>query len=309
MKRVWIYSAVVAAASVCGCATRPGVEWNSLFLSKSEGFQHSCIEQKDGKPSHVDKILTGLFAEQGGKVLCTKDADLINAENLKKYKLVVFYTQGNICNMGDKDKGKIMGPNGVADLIAWVKNGGGYLGFHCASDTFHTSDAQPNSPYLEMVGGEFRGHGKQFKGTLRVVDTKHPAMVHIPQDFQIYDEIYTFKNYNRKSMHVLAMWDSGEERKNPDQNGRYDMPNFPIIWCSQVGKGRVYFNALGHREDVWENPVMQRAVVDAANWAMGKGPADAAPNFDKVVPAADVVKIETHVPTPPPPAAPAAPKK
>jgi hypothetical protein len=104
---------------------------------------------------------------------------------------------------------------------------------------------------------------------------------------------------------------------NPKQNGRYDMPNFPIIWCSAVGKGRVYFNALGHREDVWDNPVMQKAIVDAAKWAMGQGPLNADPNFDKVVPAADVVAIETHQATPPPaaaapapaPAAPAAPKK
>ena len=96
-------------------------------------------------------------------------------------------------------------------------------------------------------------------------------------------------------MHVLAVLDPGAEReKQPD---KYNVPNYPIIWCSEYGKGRVYYNAMGHREDVWDNPTFQKSVVDAAHWVLGQGPANAEPNFSKVLSPEDAAKAQT----PPPP--------
>jgi hypothetical protein len=43
---------------------------------------------------------------------------------------------------------------------------------------------------------------------------------------------------------------------------------------------------MGHREETWDNPVFQQAFLDALNWALGKTPLDAEPNFKVVVPAA-----------------------
>ena len=255
---------------------------DGIFVTKSQGFEHSCIRQENGLPSHVDKILTQLLEPKGVKLLCTKDAELINAENLKNYNLVVFFTQGDISVLGEKDLGKPMGPQGVVDLIAWIENGGAFLGFHCASDTFHTPEGGPVTPYLEMIGGEFITHGAQFEGTLKVVDTDHPVMANIPQDFKIFDEWYVFRNYNKDKIHVLALLDPGDERTKQE---KYNVADYPVVWCRTLGNGRVFYNALGHREDVWENPVFQQHVVDAAMWALGNGPAEADPNFNEVVPA------------------------
>jgi uncharacterized protein len=35
----------------------------------------------------------------------------------------------------------------------------------------------------------------------------------------------------------------------PDSD--YEHPPFPVVWARKEGKGRVYFNAMGHRDDVW----------------------------------------------------------
>ncbi len=269
---VWIVAAMAALSA----------QADGIFVTKSQGFEHSCIRQEAGLPSHVDKILTALLEPKGIKLLCTKDAELINAENLKNYNLVVFFTQGDISVIGEKDQGKPMGPSGVADLIAWVEAGGSFMGFHCASDTFHTPEGGPVTPYLDMLGGEFLTHGAQFEGTLKVVDTAHPTMANVPQGFKIYDEWYAFRNYNTEKIHVLALLDPGEERTK--QADKYNIPDYPVIWCRTVGEGRVFYNALGHREDVWENPVFQQHVVDAAMWTLGEGPANAEPNFAEVAP-------------------------
>jgi hypothetical protein len=271
---------LVVLALFVSTATVSAETCKALFLSKSAGFQHSCITWNDQNTSHVDGVLKSIQDQLGAEILCTKDASLISAENLKNYRIVIFYTTADLTQEGT-DKQPAMGPNGVADLLAWIKNGGGFMGYHCASDTFHRSEQQPESPFLDMLGGEFRAHGKQFTGTLRVVDPAHPTMAAVPANWTVLDEWYLFKDYRPDTMHVLALLDPGDERANQEM---YNLANYPVIWCSQYGNGRVYYNAMGHREDVWTNPTFQQTVIDAAKWVLGQGPAAAEPNYHHVVP-------------------------
>lgn len=268
-------TACIAVTAMAQDITPPRI----LFLSKSEGFEHSPVAVADGKPSLAETILGTLAKQNDSPFTSTKDASLINADNLKNYDLVVFYTQGDLTKPS-KDGGAPMGEKGQADLVEWVKNGGRFMGFHSASDTFHTPDGGEVTPYLKMVGAEFTTHGAQFKGTLKVVDPTHPTMVDVPVDWSFDEEWYLFKNFNTATMHVLALLDPGEDGAKQD---KYRIPPYPAIWCSALGKGKVYFTALGHREDVWESPVFQSSIVDAAQWLMTAGTAGTEPNYDKAV--------------------------
>jgi len=252
-----------------------------LYLSKSSGFQHSVVALQDGKPSHSDQVLTQLAQQWGATITCTKDASLINAENLKNYDLVVFYTTGNLTEPGNADEGAVMGPNGMDELLAWIKQGGGFMGFHAATDTAHETEPGKPTPYIQMVGAEFLSHGAPFKGTLDVVDPDHPTMANFEDGWKVHDEWYLFKNINKEKMHVLALLDPGDRGK---EDGKYAIPPYPMVWCMAYGQGRVYFNGMGHFEDVWSDPAFQQTVVDAAEWVTGTGPADAEPNYDATVP-------------------------
>lgn len=253
-----------------------------LFLSKSAGFQHSVIKSDDDGSNHVSRILQDLADAGGAELVSTKDAGMINAETLADFNLVIFYTTGDLTEAGT-DKEPAMSATGVADLQEWIANGGGFMGYHCATDTFHQADGKP-SPYIALLGGEFLTHGAQFHGTVKVVDESHPSMAGTPQDWLINDEWYIFKNLNTENMHVLAMLEPGDERKKQE---KYDIPNYPIIWVSTHGAGRVYYNAMGHREDVWTNEDFQATVVAAATWALGEGPAQTEPNYSDVVEGTD----------------------
>ena len=263
-----------------------------IFLSKSSGFEHSCIKWDANKQSHVGNTLAKLTQDMGVDILATKDASLINAENLKKFKVVIFYTTADLTVEGT-DKQPPMGPNGQAELLDWIKAGGGFIGYHCASDSFHQPEGGDVTPYIKMLGGEFRVHHKQFAGTLRIVDKNHPTMARVPKDWNILDEWYLFRNLNADSMHVLALLDPGTEREKQDA---YNIPSYPVIWCSAYGKGRVYYNAMGHREDVWDNPDFQHSVIDAVHWVMGQGPTDAKPNLKKVMKAKDIATVQIAKP-------------
>lgn len=250
-----------------------------LYLNKSAGFQHSVVAHTKGATSHSEVIMKELADKMGVELTSTKDASLINSENLKNYDVVIFYTTGDLTEAGT-DGAPPMGPNGVAELLDWIKAGGGFMGFHCASDTFHRSGDTP-SPYLDMVGGEFAGHGPQFYGTKYLVDDDHPLTEGLPQEYKIREEWYYFSNLMKDQMHVLALLHPG---KISEKDERYNIPDYPVMWCSALGEGRVYYNAMGHREEVWSDEPFQKAVTNGITWASGEGETDAEPNYAEVVP-------------------------
>ena len=275
--------------SAAGCATsssapakdvkKEAKKMRVLFLSKSAGFEHDVIKTKKGNPSVADKALTDVVTKMGGEIVCTKDASLINAENLKNYDVVIFYTTGVLTELGT-DKNPPMGPDGQQALLDWIKSGKGFLGFHAANDTFH-SDGDKLTPFVEMIGGEFETHGAQFKATVKPVSPGHPAIASIPANWNFADEWYISKNLNTAKMHVLALLEIGAERAKQE---KYNRPDYPIIWCRSYGDGRVLYNALGHRDDVWNAETFQKVVVDNLKWVRGDGPLMADPNYETVVP-------------------------
>ena len=258
-----------------------------LFLSKSSGFQHSAIKRADGHPSHVDTVLTEVAADRGFEITSTKDAGLINAAQLANFDVVVFYTTGDLTQRGGAGEGIFRGDgnppmsaDGVSDLIAWIEAGGGFVGFHPATDTFH-GEGDEVTPYIGLIGGEFTHHGRQFPGIVRVADAGHPTMKSVEDSWKIMDEWYLFKNLAQDKLHVLALMDPGEERAKQEV---YDIAPYPIAWCRELGAGRVLYNAMGHREDVWDHEMFQAWVGDTIEWAAGRGDAAAAPNWTDVVP-------------------------
>jgi uncharacterized protein len=286
IRRGLILPLLFAVESVGAAAEDPP---RVLFLSKSSGYEHSAIALgKERAASHVDMVLQKLAADNKFGLVTTKDASLITSAELANVDAVVFYTTGDLTQRGSGkglfggDGEPAMKPEGLTDLIRWIEGGGAFLGFHPAADTFHGKGAAV-SPYIEMLAGEFLTHGEIFPGKLNVVDTDHPTMAHIPQDFTWADEWYVFKNYNVGRIHVLALLDTASD---PLGQETYKRPPYPVIWCSAVGKGRAFYNVMGHREETWDNAVFQQAFLDALNWALGKTPLDAEPNFKVMVPAA-----------------------
>jgi len=276
-------AAFMAAVLVCGAA-QAAEQTRILYLTKSAGFEHSVVKREGEAPAHSERTMEQIAEKMGAALTISKDAGLVNAENLKNYDVVVFYTTGNLTE-GGTDGAPVMGETGLAELLAWIKAGGGFVGFHSANDTFH-STGDTVSPYVEMIGGEFQTHGGQFKGTLRVVSPGHPAIASLEDGWRLRDEWYISRNLNTEQMHVLALLDPGRERKRQEV---YNIPSYPIIWCRAYGEGRVLYNALGHREDVWDSEKFQQIVIENLLWAKGVGGLNAAPNYAQVVP----TEIET----------------
>lgn len=259
-----------------------------LFFSKSSGFEHSVISWKNGQPSHAEKVLIDIGKAQGWTFEFSKDGSKFSDEYLKQFDTLIFYTSGDLTQAG-RDKQPPMSEAGKKALFDYVRNGGGFIGLHCASDTFHSDEKvakyinhEHANPFICMVGGEFIGHGKQQNGTNRVINPKFPGYEKAGVAFTLFEEWYAMKNFN-PDMHALTVIDPSTL-----EGEMYKRPPFPTSWARTEGKGRVYYNAMGHREDIWTHQLFIDMLVGAVRWTTGEAKADTPPNLKEVAPEAHI---------------------
>jgi uncharacterized protein len=254
-----------------------------LMFTKSGTYEHDVVQRKNGQLSRAENIVTDLGAKHGFEVNATKDGRVFVNEDLSKYDVFLFETQGDLCKEG-VDKQPPMPPEGKQALLKAIASGKGYVGCHCASDTFH-SPGPPNQnqpaekidPYILMVGGEFIKHGQQQKAWMRVADDAFPGAKNL-KDFELNEEWYALKNF-APDLHVILVQDTEGM-----VDAEYHRPKYPATWAHMHHKGRVFFTSMGHREDVWQNPIFQELLVGAISWAAGDVEADITPNLEKVTP-------------------------
>src|SRR5262245_44977765 len=123
-----------------------------LFFSKSAGFEHSVIKHtKEGELSHAEKVLKELGPKHGIDFTFSKDGQIFTKDSLEKFDAFFFYTTGDLTTTGG-DHQPAMPPEGKTALLEAIHKGKGFIGSHCASDTFHTKEtngekSEPGSPY------------------------------------------------------------------------------------------------------------------------------------------------------------------
>lgn len=252
-----------------------------LVVTTTTGFRHSSIPTAEtviGELAEKSKAFTVDYARVEPNDPQFKGADgkqdkqkieaaikAVLAEKmspaaLKKYDAVVFANTTGDLPLPDKQA-----------FLDWIKSGKGFVGMHSATDTFHGFQ-----PFIEMIGAEFKQHGAQVSVDAINQDQECPACRHLSANWQVYDEIYQFKNFDRTTVHGLLTLDKHPNDKTPG--------DYPVSWCKQYGKGRVFYTSLGHREDIWtpDTPAefkrmnskeiaeaYQKHILSGIKWAVG----------------------------------------
>ena len=262
---VWRSISLACSALVCACgsestmplapasrtsspAPRPSAA-RLLVVTHTEGFRHSSIAVAETTIRNLG-LANGLYETE----FCRTAADvqsMLAPSHLSAVDAVFFAnTTGNL---------------GIPDMRAfldWVTAGHAFLGAHSASDTYHDAP-----DYLAMLGGEFLTHGAIAEADVRVDEPSHPVVAHLAPRFRITDEFYRFTRFNRAAVTVLYSMDT-----NPDDGLGHagDPVDLPLAWIKSAGSGRVFYTALGHREEVWLDPRFQDHLLEAIRWALRK---------------------------------------
>ncbi len=258
MGRIAMLAVFLCLLALSGVGQVIGKEKSSkklLYVTHSAGFKHKVLPVSE-------EIMKQLGADTGHfSVDVTRDVGLINAENLKKYDALMFYTTGELPISGEQKKA----------FVDFIRTGGAFIGVHSATDTFYEWPE-----YGRIIGGYFDKHPWTQVVTVRVEDTAHPATKHLGTSFEIKDEIYQFKNYSRENVRVLMTLDTSSVDLNKPNVHRTD-GDFATAWCRTYGKGRVFYSALGHFEEVWRDERYRKHIVNGIRWAMGDLEGDATP--------------------------------
>ncbi|HKO58845.1 MAG TPA: ThuA domain-containing protein [Thermoanaerobaculia bacterium] len=215
----------------------------AVVVTVTHGFRHESIET-------AERTIAGL-AERTGLFTVTfarDDADLqrlFTPAALQETDIVFFINTTGELPLVDRDA-----------FLQWIEDGGAFIGTHSASDTFHDFP-----PYLEMLGGEFDFHGDHSDVQVFVEERDHPATRFLPSPFTTFDEIYRFKRYDPARVQLLLALHADPDSGEPSM--------LPLSWSRLQGRGRVFYTALGHREEVWEAEWFRQHLIGAVAWTLG----------------------------------------
>jgi len=273
---VLLAMAVVSPLWSAEGAGKPGKKL--IYFTKSSGFQHSAVARKDGQLAYSEKVLVELGKKHGYEIVPTKDGSNLDPGKIGQWDGFLFYATGDLTKPANEKTGDTeppISPAGKKALLDAIAAGKPFIGVHAGNDAFRLGGYDP---FIEMLGGEFASHGAQQKSWSRIVDSKFPGLEGL-QDFELMEEWYTPKNLH-SDLHVIIAQDT-KGMKGPQYETR---PAYPATWARMHGKGRVFYTSLGHREDVWDNPIMHQVLLAGIRWGLGETQADVSPNLKKASP-------------------------
>ena len=93
---------------------------------------------------------------------------------------------------------------------------------------------------------------------------------------EITDEFYENKEFSRDRVRVLMSLDTKSVDMTKPNIERKD-GDFALTWVRMYGKGRVFVSLLGHENQVYDRPDMQKMYMEAVKWVLGMTNGDATP--------------------------------
>ena len=245
-----------------------------LVFSKTSGFRHGSI------PVGAKSIV--MLGQQTGafEAVHSEDDSMFEPESLKQFDAVIMLnTTGKLFlpkpmpkDPAKKAKALEREKRLKKSLVDFVSGGKGLAGTHSATDTY-----KDWKEYNDMMGGAFDGHPWHEPVPIRLLDASHPLnKVFKGEGFTITDEIYQFRADTAKpsDRRLLLTLDPGFEKLN---KGKRKDGNYPISWIDKYGEGRIFYCSLGHRDEIYYNPMILEHYLAGFQYAIGDLDADATP--------------------------------
>jgi type 1 glutamine amidotransferase len=283
-----------------------------LVLGVSRGFQHSSIPLTVRTVEEMGKK-TGAWTTD-----VSYHAGSINAKNLEQYDAIFLaHTTGTF--LDEPNPFEEQAVQGVTDarrqaFLDFVRGGKGIAGIHAACDAYHGRVGPRTRPpfdrnavpppctarvptpgggggvslwddYIKLMGGYFKWHWMNPTAiTVKIDDPDSPITAPFHgRSFNVADEVYTFNDasWSRENVHVLMSLDYSTLSDCEKGLESYPRPDhdYGLSWIRREGKGRVFYQALGHDESIYyNNPAMLEHILAGVQYALGDLEADDSPS-------------------------------
>lgn len=244
-----------------------------LVFSRTNGFRH-------------DSIVTGKLAltEMGKKTeafeaVISDDLAMFEKDMINGFDAICFLstTQNAFAPFQEEIKKMSEDEKAVAkerelrlkeNLMAFIKDGGGFVGIHAATDTFYEW-----REYGEMMNGYFDGHpwmaGTQVNLYVEPGQEEHPlALMFGGERLEFKEEIYQFKApYDSSKVQMLVRLDP--ERSAEVKGLKRKDNDYGVSWARNWEKGRVFYSSLGHNHEMFWHPKVLLHYLAGIQWAIG----------------------------------------
>ncbi|MBY7142808.1 ThuA domain-containing protein [Virgibacillus sp. NKC19-3] len=229
-----------------------------LMVTATEVFRHASIDD-------AHEVMPQLADEHGFEIDITEDVVLLNADNLANYDVLAFVNTTGELPISDQQK---------EDILNFIESGNGFFGVHAATDTFYEW-----AEYGELTGAYFEEHPWTEEVTFNVEQGDHPSTEHLDSTYTQLEEVYLFQDnprYNDKHILMSLNMDSVDGEAHEDH---------PTAWVDEIGKGRMFYTALGHHPETWYKEDFQQHLLGGLQYAWGDSDYDASeptpePNLD-----------------------------
>jgi type 1 glutamine amidotransferase len=169
-----------------------------------------------------------------------------------------------------------------ADLVRYVNEGGGMGGIHGTPWASRNWDE-----FAEMIGSQSAPHRIE-NGIIRPYDKENPIVRPFNyEDLPHREEYYRFEDSGNgrlrwDKVRVLLIVDLDE--KVPASTDKpwtgYKRPDkvYPLAWIREYGKGRVFYNSMGHMNETFMRPEIVGHFLAGMQYILGDVEANATPN-------------------------------
>ncbi len=245
-------AALAAALSLCLAAAAPesgdtGAPFRSAARPRALALigdrYHSPVYQRDG-------LVRALVRENIPVTFITEVTEL-NAASLAAHQLLIIFRDGMNWPHGYEKGKEVIWMTDEQQQAIWdfVHAGGGFLALHNAQGIY-----PPGGLYYKLFGGDYGGHPKPYRFTVRVENHRHPVTAGV-EDFQIFDEHHLVKYYLDRE-HLLLRTIAEDNRAAAGG------------WWREMGEGRFVYLSPGHTVEALNHPMMQRLIRNAARWLL-----------------------------------------
>jgi type 1 glutamine amidotransferase len=245
-----------------------------LVFSKTNGFRHASIATGKIAMEELGKK-TGAF-----EAVISDDLENFEVGTLAKFDAICFLNttqnvfaphKDELASMSEEDKKTATAREKrlKENFMKFIKSGGGFVGIHAATDTFHEWEE-----YGIMINGFFDGHPWTANTMVSIKvepgKEKHPLVAMFEgRNLDFNEEIYQLKEpYDSKAVDMLLRLDTEKTDMTVKGINRTD-GDFGVAWARNWGKGRVFYCSIGHNHEMFWNPQILSHYLAGIQWAIG----------------------------------------
>ena len=195
---------------------------------------------------------------KGWSIVSTESAGTFTPSSLRRFDAVIWNNiSGDVLTLSQRKA-----------FQSYLANGGSFVAIHgTAGDPVYFWDWFPD----RLIGARFWEHpmNPQFQAARVVVNKDHPLAAPLPAEWSMTDEWYSFRTNPRTiGANVVLTLDEASYSPVGRMGDSLRMGDHPLAWTNCIGKGRMFYSAIGHRPETYSQPEYVALLEKAIDWAM-----------------------------------------